>query len=53
MKKAVDETIGKYGTDNPPPPAQVFTINNEPSNGNVQLVQKVFTGAFEVCYLTA
>ncbi|KAL4884053.1 glycoside hydrolase [Aspergillus karnatakaensis] len=47
MKKAVDESIGKHGSDNPPPPAQVFTINNSPGKGNVQLVQKVFTGAFE------
>ncbi|KAL3471791.1 glycoside hydrolase [Aspergillus californicus] len=47
MKKAVDETVGKYGTDNPPPPAQVYTVNNLPGDGNVQLVQKVFTGAFE------
>ncbi|KAL4779987.1 glycoside hydrolase [Aspergillus varians] len=47
MKKAVEETVGKYGADNPPPPAQVFTINNAPGDGNLQLVQKVFTGAFE------
>ncbi|KAL2871349.1 mannosyl-oligosaccharide glucosidase [Aspergillus lucknowensis] len=47
MKKAVDEAIGKYGTDDPPLPAQVFTIDNLPGEGNVQLVQKVFTGAFE------
>ncbi|KAL4803302.1 glycoside hydrolase [Aspergillus unguis] len=47
MKKAVDETIAKYGADSPPPPAQVFTINNSPGIGNVQLVQKVFSGAFE------
>ncbi|KAL4905315.1 hypothetical protein BDW74DRAFT_21357 [Aspergillus multicolor] len=47
MKKAVDETVQKYGADNPPPPAQVFTINNSPGEGNVQLVQKVFSGAFE------
>ncbi|KAL2815985.1 glycoside hydrolase [Aspergillus granulosus] len=47
MKKAVDGAIGKYGTDNPPPPAQVYTIDNQPSEGNLHLVQKVFTGAFE------
>ncbi|KAL3458692.1 glycoside hydrolase [Aspergillus heterothallicus] len=47
MKKAVDETIGKYGTDNPPPPAQVYTVDNQPGVGNLHLVQKVFTGAFE------
>jgi mannosyl-oligosaccharide glucosidase len=49
MKKAVDEAIQKYGAENPPPPAQVFTVNNSPGDGNVQLVQKVFSGAFEVC----
>ncbi|KAL5047766.1 hypothetical protein BDW71DRAFT_35030 [Aspergillus fruticulosus] len=47
MKKAVDEVVQKYGAENPPPPAQVFTINNSPGDGNVQLVQKVFSGAFE------
>ncbi|KAL5339711.1 glycoside hydrolase [Aspergillus crustosus] len=47
MKKAVDESIGKHGSDNPPPPAQVFTVNNAPGEGNIHLVQKVFTGAFE------
>ncbi|KAL2786829.1 glycoside hydrolase [Aspergillus keveii] len=47
MKKAVDEAIAKYGTDNPPPPAQVYTIDNQPGEGNLHLVQKVFTGAFE------
>ncbi|KAL4927481.1 mannosyl-oligosaccharide glucosidase [Aspergillus undulatus] len=47
MKKAVDETVKKYGADNPPAPAQVFTVNNAPGDGNVQLVQKVFVGAFE------
>ncbi|KAL4793457.1 glycoside hydrolase [Aspergillus venezuelensis] len=47
MKKQVDETVAKYGADNPPAPAQVFTIKNAPGEGNVQLVQKVFVGAFE------
>ncbi|KAL4954961.1 glycoside hydrolase [Aspergillus filifer] len=47
MKKQVDETVAKYGADNPPAPAQVFTIDNAPGDGNVQLVQKVFAGAFE------
>ncbi|KKK17152.1 mannosyl-oligosaccharide glucosidase [Aspergillus ochraceoroseus] len=47
MKKAVDECIGKYGAEDPPPPPQVFTINNAPGDGNVQYVQKVFAGAFE------
>lgn len=48
MKEGVSETIEKYGAENPPPPSQVFTIKNAPGDGNVQLVQKVFKGAFEV-----
>lgn len=48
MKEGVSETIEKYGAENPPPPSQVFTIKNTPGDGNVQLVQKVFKGAFEV-----
>ncbi|KAJ5109880.1 mannosyl-oligosaccharide glucosidase [Penicillium argentinense] len=36
MKGEVEKTINEYGTDNPPPPAQLFTIPH-----------KVFTGAFE------
>ncbi|GMF78181.1 unnamed protein product [Aspergillus oryzae] len=47
MKEGVSETIEKYGAENPPPPSQVFTIKNTPGDGNVQLVQKVFKGAFE------
>lgn len=48
MKQAVDETVGKYGAESPPPPAQVFTIKNSPGDGNMQFVQKIFSGAFEV-----
>ncbi|BCS17840.1 mannosyl-oligosaccharide glucosidase [Aspergillus puulaauensis] len=47
MKQAVDETVGKYGAESPPPPAQVFTIKNSPGDGNMQFVQKIFSGAFE------
>lgn len=48
MKKEVDEMVEKYGSENPPPPYQLFTIKNEPGDGNMHLVQKVFKGSFEV-----
>ncbi|KAJ9267077.1 CAZyme family GH63 [Paecilomyces variotii] len=47
MKTEVDAYFKTYGTDNPPPPPQVFTIANAPKEGNIHLVQKVFQGAFE------
>ncbi|KAJ5203895.1 mannosyl-oligosaccharide glucosidase [Penicillium cinerascens] len=47
MKGEVDNTIKEFGTDDPPPPAQLFTIKHAPGDGNVHIVQKVFTGAFE------
>ncbi|KAL4898614.1 mannosyl-oligosaccharide glucosidase [Aspergillus ambiguus] len=47
MKEGVNDMVAKYGQENPPPPAQVFTIKHSPGDGNVQLVQKVFKGAFE------
>jgi mannosyl-oligosaccharide glucosidase len=47
MKGQVDQLVAKYGEDNPPPPAQVYTIQHLPSRGNMHMVQKVFEGAFE------
>ncbi|OJD18004.1 hypothetical protein AJ78_01961 [Emergomyces pasteurianus Ep9510] len=47
MKEEVEATVKKYGTDNPPSPAQLFTIANNPVDGNIFFVQKVFKGAFE------
>ncbi|KAJ6134127.1 FAD dependent oxidoreductase [Penicillium sp. IBT 18751x] len=47
MKTEVESVINELGTENPPPPAQLFTIKHAPGGGNVHLVQKVFTGAFE------
>jgi mannosyl-oligosaccharide glucosidase len=47
MKGQIDQLVPKYGEDNPPPPAQVYTIQHQPSRGNIHLVQKVFEGAFE------
>ena len=48
MKEEVDGVIQKYGAEQPPPPAQLFTLANRPGKGNVHVVQKVFRGAFEV-----
>lgn len=47
MKKTVDGYMEKYGEENMPPPWQIFTITNDAGPGNLQMVQKVFSGAFE------
>lgn len=47
MKTEIDQLVPKYPQDNPPPPAQVYTIKHQPGRGNVHIVQKVFEGAFE------
>jgi mannosyl-oligosaccharide glucosidase len=47
MKPGLDAAIEKYGTEAPPPPAQLFTLPNIPGEGNIHFVQKVFEGAFE------
>lgn len=47
MKPSLDALIEQYGTDNPPPPAQLFTLPNIPGEGNMHYVQKVFQGPFE------
>jgi mannosyl-oligosaccharide glucosidase len=47
MKGQIDQLVPKYGEENPPPPAQVYTIQHLPARGNIHLVQKVFEGPFE------
>lgn len=47
MKPEVDSMLAKYGTDTPPPPAQLFTVPDHPGTGNIHFVQHVFEGAFE------
>lgn len=47
MKPEIEAMIEKYGTDSPPPPAQLFTVPNHPGSGNIHFVQQVFQGAFE------
>lgn len=47
MKSQIDELVPKYAQENPPPPAQIYTIQHAPGAGNIHMVQKVFSGAFE------
>ncbi|KZF21381.1 glycoside hydrolase family 63 protein [Xylona heveae TC161] len=47
MKSVVDGYIEKYGTEKHPMPEQTFTLSQEPGPGNMHMIQKVFTGAFE------
>lgn len=47
MKGQIDQLIAKYDEKNPPPPAQVYTIQHLPGTGNMHVVQKVFEGPFE------
>jgi mannosyl-oligosaccharide glucosidase len=47
MKGQIDALIPKYEKTDPPPPAQIYTIQHLPGQGNIHMVQKVFQGAFE------
>ncbi|PGH31727.1 mannosyl-oligosaccharide glucosidase [[Emmonsia] crescens] len=47
MKEQVESTMKKYEKGQPPSPAQLFTIANNPADGNMHFVQKVFKGPFE------
>jgi mannosyl-oligosaccharide glucosidase len=47
MKGQIDALIPKYEKTDPPPPAQIYTIQHLPGQGNIHMVQKVFRGAFE------
>ena len=47
LKSVLDPLFAKWGQENPPPPAQVYTIGHEPGTGNLHFIQKVFEGAFE------
>jgi mannosyl-oligosaccharide glucosidase len=48
LKEQIDEYIEKYTEQNPPPPHQLYTLKAKGGPGNMQIVQKVFEGAFEV-----
>ncbi|PVI03888.1 glycoside hydrolase family 63 protein [Periconia macrospinosa] len=47
LKSEIDQLLPKYGDENPPPPAQIYTIKHQPGLGNIHMIQKVFEGAFE------
>jgi mannosyl-oligosaccharide glucosidase len=47
LKSEIDLLIPKYPEDNPPPPAEVYTIKHSPGRGNLHFIQKTFEGAFE------
>lgn len=47
LKAGVDQIIKDYGQDNAPPPWQTYMLRNKPGSGNLQIVQKIFEGAFE------
>ena len=47
MKSQIDLLLAEYGQDNPPPPAQIYTVQHKPGHGNIHIVQKVFEGPFE------
>ncbi|RKF75570.1 putative mannosyl-oligosaccharide glucosidase [Golovinomyces cichoracearum] len=47
LRTQIDEYIKKYGEENLPPPAQLFTIPQKAGTGNIHLIQKVFQGSFE------
>ncbi|KAJ5033375.1 uncharacterized protein L3040_008493 [Drepanopeziza brunnea f. sp. 'multigermtubi'] len=47
LKVQIDKYIDRFGEENPPPPFQLYTIENKAGPGNLHLVQKVFEGDFE------
>jgi mannosyl-oligosaccharide glucosidase len=47
LKSNIDGMLEKYGQENPPPPAQLYTVDNEVGTGNFHAIQKVFEGPFE------
>lgn len=55
MKPTIDAYIKDFGEENMPPPWAAFTISDDPKQGNLHAVQKIFVGAFEfdILYSTA
>ncbi|TPX08230.1 uncharacterized protein E0L32_001874 [Thyridium curvatum] len=47
LKETVDYVMENYDPNQPPPPWQVYQLENKPGAGNVQIIQKVFEGPFE------
>ncbi|KAF2717967.1 glycoside hydrolase family 63 protein [Polychaeton citri CBS 116435] len=47
LKATVDSYVEEFTEQQMPPPWQTYTIPNNPSPGNIHLIQKVFDGTFE------
>ena len=48
LRQSIDAVRERFGEDNPPPPAQFFTIDtNDQKSGNTHFIQKVFRGNFQ------
>ncbi|KAM7218218.1 glycoside hydrolase [Rhypophila decipiens] len=48
IKEGVDWLVeNQWEAENPPPPWQVYQLENRPGTGNVQIIQMVFEGSFE------
>ncbi|KAK8058662.1 glycoside hydrolase [Apiospora phragmitis] len=47
LKKTVDMIVERFGAENAPPPWQVYQVDHDPAEGNVQMIQKTFEGPFE------
>lgn len=47
LKEQIDEYAELYSVENPPPAWQAYTIPNDPGEGNLHMIQKVFEGDFE------
>lgn len=47
MREAIDQFQEEIDRENPPPPWQVYRMDNKPGKGNSHLIQKTFQGSFE------
>jgi len=48
MKANIDKYMKAFGEANMPPSAQLFRIPQDAGTGNLQFIQKTFSGDFEV-----
>ncbi|KAK0919882.1 Processing alpha glucosidase I [Friedmanniomyces endolithicus] len=47
LKTTIDSYVTEYTEAKMPPPWQTYTIQHRPGQGNMHIVQKTFTGAFQ------
>ncbi|KAK4893276.1 Processing alpha glucosidase I [Elasticomyces elasticus] len=47
MKTTIDDYVTQFTEEKMPPPWQTYTIQNRPGQGNMHLLQKTFSGAFQ------